>query len=65
MFQRSEKKVSCRLKCEYKAPYYKKKMLENTRIAIQSNKEGVNTKISDSVLINNVLASLIEISYFN
>jgi len=57
-------KVSCRLKCQYKASYYKK-MLEDTKIVIQSNKQGVNTKISDSVLMNNVLASLIEISYFN
>jgi len=57
-------KVSCRLRCDYKASYYKT-MLENTRAEIQTKAKGGKTKVSDSVLINNVLASLKEISYFN
>lgn len=58
-------KVSCRLKCEYKPEYYKE-MLNTVKNTIKSKTGGEQTnKVSDTVLINNVLASLKDNSYFN
>jgi len=58
-------KVSCRLKCEYKPDYYKQ-LLNTVKSTIKSKIGGEHTnKVSDTVLMNNVLASLKDNSYFN
>ncbi|WP_321778826.1 hypothetical protein [Sulfurimonas sp.] len=59
------RKVSCRLKCVYSPDYYKN-MIDTVKNMIQSmNKGEKKTTISDSVIMNNVLASLKDISCFN